>query len=358
MDGDHIVHTLNRYRRQLTHNLARFWQWWSGQLLGMLPNHLGRRLFRPRQHLDIHPLENNFRLVLEPGGEQMALNEADPSLLQQLQQQADDIRLCLPASELLYTRLRLPAATLGNLDNVLRFEMDKHTPFSADQVYFGFTAGPHDKQQPHIRVSLLLAPRSRIDPLLTELNDLGLTPATLRDAEHPEAPAITLPLSSSAGTARAGLRKNLNGILVMAMLLLLIAVPLYHRQNRIETLSQELDQPRQRAEQAAALKRELTALRDSRDFLGQKRAGRVPTLPLLDELTRQLPDHTWLTRLELQDDRVQIRGESANASELIGLLEASPLFVDVQFSSPITNNPATSKDRFMITASLVKGDTQ
>ncbi|OXS15972.1 general secretion pathway protein GspL [Zobellella denitrificans] len=352
MDGENIVQKLNHYGRRLWQSCSLFWQWWSRQLLSLLPPHLSRRLLGQKQRLAIYPGQDGYRLALEPQGEQLTLTgaPAQADALDRLLKQADSTRLCLPAGELLFTRISLPAATAGNLANVLRFEMDRHTPFSADQVYFGFKTAPREKDNPQLQVSLLLAPKSQVDPMLAELEELGLAPATLHDADHPEAPAIPLPVTRSAAALKAGRMKNLNGALVLVMLFLLIAVPLYQRQNRIDSLDAQLNIPKQRAEQAAALKQQLEELQQSRQFLARERTSRPAVLPLLDELTRQLPDHTWLSRFELLDGAVQIRGESANASELIGLLEASPLFFDVRFSSPVTNNPATNKDRFMIDA--------
>lgn len=352
MDGGNMEQRSGQYGRQILIRLHRFWDWWSGQLLAILPAGLRRRLFRAGQQLCIYTDKAQYRLELQPDGPSHALADIQPAERQQLLQKATRVRLYLPASELLLTQLTLPAATAGNLENVLRFEMDRHTPFTADQVYFGFKSAPREKNSPQLQVTLLLAPKERVDAHLAELGGLGLVPATLCAADNPDAPAITLPLYRNGVGQRAGRLKNLNGALVLMLLFLLIAVPLYHRQSRIEALTAELEIPRQRAEQAAALKRELAALHDSQAFLTKKRAARPLILPLLDELTRRLPDHTWLSRLEFKNDTLQIRGESANASELIGLLENSSLFSDVRFSSPITNNPLTSKDRFMITAHL------
>lgn len=355
MDGDRITHRLSQYGRQLSNLLSRFWNWWSGQLLDMMPAQLRQRLFRPGQQLCIYTVQDHYQLLLQPDGNSQTLADTSSAELQQLVQKATRVQLCLPANELLMTQLTLPIAAEGNLENVLRFEMDRHTPFTADQVYFGFATGPRKKNNPYIEVNLQLAPKDRVDAHLARLAGFGLYPVVLCCADRAEAPAIVLPEPTHDTTRGGELLKNLNGVLVLVMLFLLIAVPLYHRQSRIDHLTTELDIPRQRAEQTATLKRELDALRNSRAFLSQKRAKRTPTLPLLDELSRQLPDHTWLTRLELENDTIQIRGESASASELIGLLESSSLFSDVRFSSPITNNPATNKDRFMITAHLNEG---
>ncbi|OIN13870.1 PilN domain-containing protein [Oceanisphaera psychrotolerans] len=352
MDGEKFTQQLFHYGRLLWQPLSAFWQWWSRQLFSLLPASISHRLLSQKQRLLIYPGQEHYRLELEPGGEQLLLDDTPEQsrLLTEMLRQADSIRLCLNGKDVLCTRISLPAATAGNLDDVLRFEMDRHTPFSAEQVYFGYRIAARDKRQPLIQVDLLLAPRAQVDPQLAELNQLGLVPTALTDAEHPQAPVIQLPVPPGAAISKARRLKTLQGALVLLMLFLLIAVPLYQRQNRIEALNAQLDIPRQRAEQAAELKRQLQELQQSRLFLAQARARQPSALSLLDALTRQLPDHTWLSRFELRDGRVQLRGESANASELIGILEASPLFFDVRFSSPVTNNPATSKDRFMIDA--------
>ena len=67
-----------------------------------------------------------------------------------------------------------------------------------------------------------------------------------------------------------------------------------------------------------------------------------------------LPHDTWLERWQVKGDTLQIIGQSAKASALIGVIEASPLFVDAAFMSPITTDPRTSKERFVLGARISK----
>ncbi|MFP2769848.1 PilN domain-containing protein [Oceanisphaera sp. KMM 10153] len=359
MDGEKFTQQLHHYGRLLWQPLTAFWQWWSQQLFSLLPASISHRLLGQKQRIFIYTEQEHYRLELAPHGERLLLDDhaEQNGLLANMLRQADSIQLCLNGKDMLYTHITLPAATAGNLADVLRFEMDRYTPFSAEQVYYGYRIASRDKQRPLIQVELLLAPRAQVDSQLAELNRLGLVPTALADAEHPQAPLIPLQAPTSIAISKARQLKTLQGALVIFMLFLLFAVPLYQRQNRIESLSAQLEIPRQQAEQASALKRQLEALQQNRQFLAREGARQPSALLLLDVLTRQLPDHTWLSRFELRDGTVQLRGESANASELIGILEASPLFFDVRFSSPVTKNPATSKDRFMIDARFVEEDS-
>jgi hypothetical protein len=65
---------------------------------------------------------------------------------------------------------------------------------------------------------------------------------------------------------------------------------------------------------------------------------------LLDDVTKLLPDDTWLTQLEVKSTmkgkerqrEMLLRGESGNAGRLVSLLEDSKLFVEAAPRSPTT----------------------
>jgi len=59
-------------------------------------------------------------------------------------------------------------------------------------------------------------------------------------------------------------------------------------------------------------------------------------LPLLQELSQRLPKDTWVTRIAIKQNRVEIRGYSVSASELILKLEESEFLKDTQFKGPVT----------------------
>jgi general secretion pathway protein L len=71
-------------------------------------------------------------------------------------------------------------------------------------------------------------------------------------------------------------------------------------------------------------------------------------------LSRALPDDAWLTRLEVEQRTVRLAGNAANASALIGRIEASGHFADVQFSAPTTLAEGEGES-FTITARVVPG---
>ena len=75
------------------------------------------------------------------------------------------------------------------------------------------------------------------------------------------------------------------------------------------------------------------------------------TLESLKELSRILPPTTWLTAFNYQDGSFSISGLAQSASEIQKVVEDSPLFKDVQFTSSVTRD-ANGQDRFSLKASI------
>ncbi len=71
-------------------------------------------------------------------------------------------------------------------------------------------------------------------------------------------------------------------------------------------------------------------------------------LPVLRELTEILPTDAWLTTVSLDAKGIELTGQAGAASALIPLLENSPQFERVEFSSPVTRG--RDKEQFRIRA--------
>nr|WP_067294610.1 PilN domain-containing protein [Marinobacterium profundum] len=354
-----------RWREGLFAPLSGFWYWWSAELCGLLPASWRQRFSMTALVLRIEQLENPQLVVLDNDEEayRVPLDAAPaPQLRQQLQQMARDTGhtlLQLDGRSVLHKVLTLPGVTESRLESVLGFEMDRHTPFRADEVYYGYRVARRDSVNQRILVDLYLLPRSRLDKVLRQLQSFGIAPTAVfpLDAVTPSAlerqtlNLLPKPQRSSVGQQRQ--RSLRNRILLAVVLLALLAgFPLYERSERVARLEAELELPRSEAQRAQQVRTEIDVLVNGRQFLGRKKAAQVPALVILDELTRLLPDNTWLSRFELNGKTLRIQGESGSASSLIGLLETSDQFMAVDFNSPVTINPRSRRERFSIEAQL------
>lgn len=101
---------------------------------------------------------------------------------------------------------------------------------------------------------------------------------------------------------------------------------------RVEKLKPEIRFVEQLEKQVQALEKNYKAFENFK-------AGNVSQLDILRELTSIIPEKVYLTRFNYAGGKVQIEGQAPSASELIPILETSPLFQEAKFSAPITKTP-------------------
>jgi Tfp pilus assembly protein PilN len=92
------------------------------------------------------------------------------------------------------------------------------------------------------------------------------------------------------------------------------------------------------AQQVRRQNQETSILETRAAVLEDLRAGNWQKLRLLEQLTKLLPDGTWLQQLQISEDSVEIYGFSNRAADLVAPLENSPYFTQVEFTSPITRD--------------------
>jgi Tfp pilus assembly protein PilN len=103
-------------------------------------------------------------------------------------------------------------------------------------------------------------------------------------------------------------------------------------------LDRELRRLEVPAQQFRQQNQETKALDARAAVLEDLRAGDWQKLRLLAQLTKLLPDGTWLQELQISEDTVEIYGFSNRAADLVPPLENSPYFTQVEFTAPITRD--------------------
>jgi general secretion pathway protein L len=100
-------------------------------------------------------------------------------------------------------------------------------------------------------------------------------------------------------------------------------------------LERELRRLEGPAQQLRRQNQETSGLETRAAVLARLRAGNWQKLHLFQQLTKLLPDGTWLQELRIGEDTVEIDGFSSHAAELVPPLENSPYFTQVEFTAPI-----------------------
>lgn len=78
-------------------------------------------------------------------------------------------------------------------------------------------------------------------------------------------------------------------------------------------------------------------------------------LALLDDITRAIPDGSWLIKMELKHGHLTLDGYADDSGVIVSALERIPGLKDVHLGSGVTRNPGNGKEIFRIDARLDQG---
>jgi general secretion pathway protein L len=351
-----------RYAAPALAQLRAFWAWWSGELFDLLPQGMQKAISQRQQKLCVEVDDDKLLLSL---GNHVAQQEvlrlpidapdaADADIPREVQQTL----LLLPGNKVLVKRISLPAAAEENLREVLGFEMDLHTPFKVSDVYYDYTIIGRDAERQTLSVDLVYAPREAVDSLVEGAASLGLKTdvVTCRRRDNNNLQPINL-LPQDLRRARRLDVKSLNlalTALLAALLVAAITIPIVQKNRAIDVMDERVQTAAAAAREGAALRQDLEKMADASQFLIDKKASDVMVVEVIDEISRILPDHTWIARLDLVGTEMQIQGQSSASSSLIRLIESSAWFENARFSSPVVQIAGTENDRFHISATVVR----
>ena len=333
----------------------------------MLPHRLKRAGRRERRQL-VLLLNHDETVVVERTGERARKigavrtePDADHSaqlsaLLRGAHNRRQPVTICLSGELGLRRMIQLPLAARDDLEQLLRFDMDRLTPFRADEVYFAQRIVDTDASNRRITVELAAAPKSTIEQALQTAQAAGLMPSRLElgtARPNGQEPLNLLPQGSGDGL---GERRVIRALILLALILAMvaIAIPLQRQRSKLAALTDQVAATRVEAEESLALREQLDQLTRTAFFLLAEKGRRPIATEVLAELTRLVPDQAYLAQLVMQADEVQLHGSAATASNLISLLDQSPLFRAPQFRSPVTQDGRDGTERFHLSVELAE----
>jgi len=349
--------------------LAAFWRWWTGELVHLLPERFAQLGGRTR--LPIIEIAGDELILVEPKsavGPQTriaiaALDEpqrrqALRSLLERAGEQRQRVRVCLCHGEALVRRVTMPAATEENLSQVLAFEMDRLTPFSADDVYFDYRVVSRDAAAGQIGVQLAVARRELVDAQVAKMRALGASVqgVTVRDGGNAGFDLDLLP-SEQRGereSSRERLVHRLLAAAVVVLAVLALLLPVWEKRRAVLGLHPVVAKAKQEAEATDAIARELERQVADYNFLLGKKQGTYPAIAFVEEVSRLFPDNTWVQQLDVKTTgkarEVTASGETVSSSKLIELLEQSPILQNAAPRGSVVRGSVPGTERFVISA--------
>jgi general secretion pathway protein L len=342
--------------------IEKAWRWWLSEFLNLLPLAYFKRLTRRRLTLLIKSSEAMTKiavtdgdqgLVLEASASEETLSELKDAIPAATKGKRCDVIGVIPDQQCLIRPLALPLAAKGHIEEFVRYQIDRISPFKADNTLYGIKLMESNPHANEVHLNLSIVSRALVEDLEARGTQLGF-PIDGFAVESADGGALETIAFSAQGTAVRKVPHATKALVAASLVLLasLLFVPILAKWKRGEALEKEIALLKPKAEQVLKLGQErdrIIALRAR--VIGLKRAS-LPPIAVLSKLSELLDAESYLFDLRMEGATVTISGLSVDASKLAQRLGAVDAFKSVKFSGPVTRDAQAARDRFTLILEL------
>jgi general secretion pathway protein L len=248
----------------------------------------------------------------------------------------------------MFRSLELPKRASEFLDGIVRAQIDRLTPWSANEAAYTWTP-PVEAANDRIQLTVAATARSQVTPYVRALATLGAASVVVS----------TVPQDAGVGALKVFEQRNGGSIEVtrirqILMIVFLGAAALALVSSGVSSiLTDSLDSEQQDLSHKITARR--AAMRRNADggaqrMLERRKQTTPASVMVLEALSKVLPDHTYVLELRIENGKVQVTGITKDAPSLIRLIEQSPHFEHAAFFAPTTQSPGEPGERFHIEA--------
>ncbi len=278
-------------------------------------------------------------------------SEYSPSILGETK----DIVLKLPAASFFERSFDVPSRAASQIQEIAEQEIKRKTPFDPNGIHHAFALSP--KSGGLVAVHQTIVRRSIVDAFLTKL---GLDPSRISMVVS-DGPGQTVPVRLHAQKVRqtSKLRRALGVLALTASALAVINFGMlwWSMHQTISGAEVAVGRLRREAVTVRGLEDEVSRVSGAVQQLEARRNGRA-AIDFLREVSRLLPDGSWITDWRISEGAMSMSGFSSSATALVALMEKSPLIERANLAAPITIDPISGRERFSLVARIRGGGSK
>ena len=281
--------------------------------------------------------------------------------------------VALSADAVLERTLTLPRLNLADVAQAVALEAASISPFGAAQTVAGFSVEPPAKGAQTQTVHMALTSRKQLEQAVQRAqvsfaergstlgdNDIevwvlpnrrqetggeaGVLPQNVRPVVFDTAGVQPRQALVARGRAsRVGL-VALTAVLLAA----LAATPVWQARGRAIQAQAALDQVSRDVAPQQAQREALVKQADALRAVGGVLKTQLAPMPVLNLVTRVLPDTAWINTLRVEGDKVILTGNADDAAALVQALSKEEGVKEVRLPSPATRPAGAAKESFNI----------
>ena len=260
------------------------------------------------------------------------------------------IGVVLPPTTFFRRSFEIPARARERIHAIARQELEHRTPFQVEGVYLGMVIEPRQKDAETLTIRQTIARRDVVEAAVRRL-DLPLADISFvaPAAGADDSLACAISLRPEPDREVPFTKRLLHILTAVAIIIAGVDAALFWwgQERAITAIEAQIAVVREQARAVRGLEQEIARIRSALRTLEKQRAS-LSTADLWRESSRLLPDDSWATEWRFQTGLVSMAGFSAAATELVGLIEKSPLFAQARLDAPITFDAANGRERFSL----------
>ena len=267
---------------------------------------------------------------------------ADPiSLKAQLLLARSSVDVMLAPSRFIIRSLELPQGARQFLEGVVRSQIDRLTPWSANEAAFGWSE-PTDPGNGQISITVAATARSLVAPIaraaMTARADQVRMATRIGEGQTLVIPVFAQ--DTGGGNGGQGLRRGLVAGLALSSLAFALSLGAWFvagggNDARMADLQNRIAERR-----AELINRRGPAAEEALKALQARKWATPSAVITLEALTKTLPDNSHLTEFRIEGGKVQIAGTATDPPALIRLIEQSRQFTQATFFAPTVRGPS------------------
>lgn len=247
----------------------------------------------------------------------------------------------ISSDQFLLRELSVPRVALEALPRILDQEVVRRTPFALAEIWHAATPVAGAANEP-VAMCHWIIRKDRAEASLAKLglrgSDVDFLAAA--DTTGQVKPVISFRSGDDADPPWAIRAVRLLAVAALAVSVAGLVIFDWRQSSIASALEASLAEARQSAQGG----------RDGIDPAGRLLALKadVSVLEVWEELSRILPDHTFLTETRVADGKATVSGFSTDAARLVRIIDQSPLFTGAALTAAITPDATERRDRFSI----------
>src|SRR6266568_993868 len=231
-----------------------------------------------------------------------------------------------PADKVVVRRIAVPAQARKFLSGVIRNQIERLSPWPANDVVYGFAAEAGAADAAAVEVRILMAARSDVDAARQDLAALGIPVdrVVARDSDSEATDEVTGSVTLWSLASAASIRNESEDMAARSKVL----------QRQVQTGRSASSTASMPPAERAWLSKEMS----------------ISSVIVMEALSRALPESAYVTESRLEKENLRIMGLADDAPGLLAPLERSEHMTDVHFFAPTARGPDGKRFRFSIEA--------